>query len=39
MTCVDNSSLKFEIMPGKGKVELNPVDALGLISYPLAELI
>lgn len=29
MICVDNSSLKFTITPGKGKVELNSVDALG----------
>lgn len=29
MIHADNSSLKFEIKPGKGKVELNPVDALG----------
>lgn len=28
MICVDNSSLKLEIMPEKRKVELNPVDAL-----------
>lgn len=29
MICVDNRSLKFTITPGKGKVELNSVDALG----------
>ncbi len=28
MICVDNRSLKFTITLGKGKVELNPVDAL-----------
>ena len=28
MIHADNSSLKFEIKPGKGKVELKPVDAL-----------
>lgn len=28
MIHADNSSLKFEIMLGKEKVELNPVDAL-----------
>lgn len=32
MTCVDNRSLKFEITLGKGKVELNSADALGLMS-------
>lgn len=38
-TSSKQSFVEFEIMLGKGKVELKPVDALGLISYPLAELI